>query len=366
MEGFMKAIVKTQKGVGAEFQMVKIPQIKPGEVLVKVLAASICGSDVHIYDWDPWAQPRVKPPCTIGHEFSGIVVEAGSAVTTIKVGDNISSETHFVCGTCDFCKTGNGHICENTVILGINTNGAFAEYVAIPESAAWKNPTNVDPALLAIQEPLGNAVHTILSGDIVGKTVAVVGCGPIGALGVTVAKACSPAKLIVLEPSEYRAAMAKQLGADVVINPIKEDAYQRVMEETEGRGVEVVAEMSGNIGATEAAFKYLRSGGRISLLGLSSKKISLDLDYDVIAKGITIHGITGRLIFNTWHQVRGLINSGKVDLDTVVTHRFSLEKYADAIDIMKSGRSGKVVLCPDVPAYQAYLKQLGKEQEVCI
>ena len=348
MNGKMKALVKYDAAPGCvRLEEVDIPQIGPKEVLVKITAASICGSDYHVYSWDAWSQKRVKPPVIMGHEFAGVIVETGAEVKSLKPGDHISSETHFVCGYCDQCKTGNGHICENTVILGINVNGAFAEYAVIPEASAWVNPRDVDPALLAIQEPLGNAVHTLMSGEVAGKTVAVVGCGPIGILGVAVAKALSPSRLIAVEPNSYRAELAKKLGADVVIDPQTEDVIARVFEETGGSGAEVVAEMSGNCSATRQAFQYVRPGGRISLLGLSSKEIQLDLDNDVIGKGLTIKGITGRRLFDTWYATRGLIQSGNLNLAAAVTHRFPLEEFETAFALMKSGNSGKIALYPD-------------------
>ncbi|WP_130862306.1 L-threonine 3-dehydrogenase [Bacilliculturomica massiliensis] len=349
MDGKMKALVKYDAAPGCvRIEEVDIPKPGKNEILVKITAASICGSDYHVYSWDVWSQQRVKPPVIMGHEFAGEIVEVGEEVRAFQVGDHVSSETHFVCGRCDQCKTGNGHICENTVILGINVNGAFAEYAVIPEASAWLNDRNVDPALLAIQEPLGNAVHTLMAGEVTGKTVAVVGCGPIGILGVAVARAMSPARLIAVEPNAYRGSLARRLGAHVVIDPSKEDTISRIMEETDGKGVEVVAEMSGNVSATQQAFKYIRPGGRISLLGLSSKEVTLDLDNDVIGKGITIKGITGRRLFETWYAAKGLLQSGGLDLAPAVTHRFAMEDFQQAFELMKEGNSGKIVLYPDV------------------
>lgn len=347
MKGKMNAIVKRTANEGAKLEEVDIPQIGPKEVLVKVLATSICGSDYHIYTWDKWSQSKVTPPNIMGHEFAGEVVDIGSEVKSIKVGDNISSETHFVCGHCDQCRVGNGHICENTVILGIDVNGTFAEYVAIPEKSAWLNPKGVDPAYLAVQEPLGNAVHTILSGDVAGKDIAIVGCGPIGALGVTVAKSISPSRIFVIELNPYRMDLAKKLGADIIINPMNEDPVKRILKETNGTGVDIVAEMSGNPDAIYKAMKYIKPGGRMSLLGIPTEEISLDIANDVIFKGITIQGIVGRRLFETWYKTRGLIESGNLDLESVITHRFPLEKFQEAFELMKKGDSGKIVLYPD-------------------
>lgn len=356
MKGKMKAIVKSKAAPGAELQVVDIPQIGPKEVLVKVHAASICGSDLHIYHWDKWSQSKMNPPVTIGHEFSGEIVEVGADVTTLHIGDIISSETHFVCGHCEQCRTNQAHICPNTVILGINVNGAFAEYVAIPEASAWKNTLDVDPAYLAIQEPLGNAVHTILSGDTVGKTITIVGCGPVGALAIPVARAAGVKTLIAVEPNEYRAKLALKLGADVVVNPFKEDPIEVVKQLTDGQGVDIVAEMSGNPIALRQALKYVKPGGRISLLGLASEEITLDIANDVIFKGITIKGIVGRRLFETWYQVKGILESKDFNIKPAVTHRYKLEEFEEAFALMEKGNSGKIALYPDDEIFNKYNK----------
>lgn len=346
MKGKMKAIVKEGAGKGAALKIVDIPQIKRDEVLVKVHAASICGSDMHIYNWDPWAEEHMTVPVTIGHEFSGEIVEIGEGIRSLKVGDIISSETHFVCGHCEQCRTNKANICPNTVILGINVNGAFAEYVAIPEKAAWKNEVDTDPAYLAIQEPLGNAVHTILAGKTVGRSIAVVGCGPVGMLAIPVAAKSGAKQIIAVEPHEYRASLAKKLGAHVVINPVKENVVEAVKEVTGGCGVDVVAEMSGNPTALQNALKYIKPGGRISLLGIAGENIELDIANDVIFKGVTLQGIIGRTLFENWYTVKGLIESKDFNLHPVVTHRFKLEDYEQAFDLMGSGNSGKIALYP--------------------
>jgi len=289
MKGKMKVIMKQEAKAGAVLSEMDIPQIGPKDILVKVMATSICGTDAHIYSWDAWSQKRIKPPYVMGHEFAGEVVEVGPSVTAIKVGDIVSAETHIVCGVCDLCITGNAHICKDTAILGVDTNGTYAEYVSIPESNAWKNPKGVDPAYLAVQEPLGNAVHTVMSGDIVGKSIAIVGCGPIGIMSVAVAKAVSASMVIAIEVNEYRLELAKKLGADIVINPLKEDPVAKILEVTGGLGVDVVAEMSGNVLAIQQALKYIKLGGRMSMLGIPTTDVSLDIANDVVFKGLTIN-----------------------------------------------------------------------------
>lgn len=343
----MKVVVKAKPEAGAELKTVEIPKIGPRDILVKVQATSICGTDYHIYSWDEWSQNRIKTPQVMGHEFAGEVVKMGSEVTKVKLGDIVSAETHIVCNTCEFCLTGKGHICKDTEILGVDTQGTFAEYVAIPEDNAWVNDPSVPPEYLCIQEPLGNAVHTVLSGDVIGKTVAVVGCGPIGIMAVNVAKAVGAAKVIAIEVNEYRLNLADELGADVTINPLKEDVVARVLEETDGIGIDVVAEMSGNPMAIRQAFKYIKLGGRMSMLGIPNGEVSLDIANDIVFKGITINGIVGRKMYDTWYQVKGLIASGNLNLDKLVTHRFSLEDFDKGMELMASGNCGKVILFPE-------------------
>ncbi len=343
----MKAVIKQAREPGFTLVEKEVPSnLGADEVLIKVLATSVCGTDVHIYKWDRWSQGRIKPPLTVGHEFSGTVIKIGDNVKKVKIGDLVSAETHIICGKCEFCRRGEFHICQNTQIIGVDTDGSFAEYAKMPENNLIINTPGVDPKYLSIQEPLGNAVHTMLHFPIIGKTVAVVGCGPIGLMAVNIARAVGASKIIAIEVNDYRIKLAKELGADVVINPIKEDVIRRVLEETDGMGVDVVGEFSGNKKAIEDAFKYVKAGGKMSLLGITSSDITIDLSNDIVFKGITIYGVVGRLMFETWHQVTGLIESGKLDLEKIVTHTFKLEEFEKALEIMSSGNSGKIVLIP--------------------
>lgn len=343
----MTAFIKETKAPGFTKTKKKIPnELKADEAFIEVLATSICGTDVHIYKWDRWSQGRIKPPLTVGHEFCGKVLAVGKDVTNVKVGDVVSAETHIVCGTCEFCMRGEYHICENTKIIGVDTDGCFAEYARMPAMNLIVNNSNIDPKYLSIQEPLGNAVHTMMHFDIVDKTVAIVGCGPIGLMGVNIAKAMNSKKIIAIEVNEYRMNLAKELGAHVVINPRQEDVVKRVLEETNGKGVDVVAEFSGNKTAIEQAFKYVKPGGKMSMLGITDSDITLDLSNDIVFKGIHIYGVVGRLMFKTWDQVTLLVQSGKLDLDKIVTHTFKLDDMEEAMGVMISGNSGKVVLIP--------------------
>ncbi|MFH0766967.1 MAG: alcohol dehydrogenase catalytic domain-containing protein, partial [Bacillota bacterium] len=231
----MTAVIKESREPGFKIVKKQVPDVLgPNEVLIKVLATSICGTDVHIYKWDRWSQNRIKPPLTVGHEFSGRVLKIGSSVKQVKVGDIVSAETHIVCHECEFCRRGEYHICKNTKIIGVDTDGCFAEYARMPAENLIINHADVDPKYLSIQEPLGNAVHTMLHFPITGKTVAIVGCGPIGMMGVNIAKVVGASKIIAIEINDYRIKLAKELGADVIINPLKENVITRVLEETDG------------------------------------------------------------------------------------------------------------------------------------
>ncbi|WP_353894412.1 L-threonine 3-dehydrogenase [Proteinivorax hydrogeniformans] len=342
----MQVVMKKEAKSGATLGTKEIPKPKADEILVKVMATSICGTDLHIYNWDEWSQNRIKPPYVMGHEFSGEVVEVGENVTSVKLGDMVSAETHIVCNECELCRTGQAHLCEETKILGVDIDGTYAEYVALPAENAWVNPKDIDPAYLAVQEPLGNAVQTVLAGDIVGKSIAVVGCGPIGIFAVAVAKASGASKVIALEVNEYRMELAKKLGADVVINPINEDPVEKVLAETEGKGVDVIAEMSGNPTAIKQSLKYVKLGGRVSMLGIPNGEVPIDIANDVVFRGITIQGIAGRKMYETWYQVKGLLQSGNLDIESVITHRLPMKDFKKGFELMQSGNCGKVVLYP--------------------
>jgi len=343
----MMCVVKDKPEVGLTLTKKKIPSdLANNEVLVKVDYTSVCGTDYHIYVYDDWAKKRLNLPFTAGHEFSGEIVKLGRNVSNVKLGDIVSAETHIICGICEFCLRGEGHICENTKIIGVDTDGCFAEYVKIPAMNCFVNSKEANPLHLSIQEPLGNAVHTMAHFPIEGKDVVITGCGPIGLMAVNVSKAYKAKKIIAIEVNEYRLNLAKELGADVVINPLKEDVIKRVLEETNGRGADVVGEFSGNKHAIEQAFKYVKAGGGLSLLGIPSKDIEIDLANDIVFKGIRIYGVVGRRIYDTWHQVRELIDSKSLDLDKIITHTFKLSEFQKAMDIMGSGNSGKIVLIP--------------------
>ncbi len=343
----MMAVVKAEAAPGAEVREVAVPKYGPLDVLVKVKMASVCGTDVHIYNWDPWAQHRVHPPLIPGHEFCGIVEAVGNEVTSVKEGDFVSAEMHVACGKCLQCRTGEAHICQHVSIIGVDADGAFAEYVVIPESNIWKLDPAIPQEYASILDPLGNAVHTVLAGDIAAKTVAVTGCGPIGLFAIAVARACGAVKVFALEVNEHRRRVAQQMKADFVLDPTKDDVKTIVMEHTEGIGVDVVLEMAGHPQAIRTGFDILRRGGRISLLGIPSKPVQLDFADDIIFKGATIQGINGRRMYQTWYQMTALLKAGKLDLHPVITDRLAMSDFSRAMDMLNSGQASKILLYPN-------------------
>ena len=342
----MTAVVKTAPAPGSELRQVPVPEVGPRDVLVKVKAASICGTDLHIQDWDKWAQGRIHPPLVFGHEFCGEIVERGPAATMVPVGAFVSVEGHLVDGTCYQCRTGNAHICENVAIVGVDRPGCFAEYVAVPESNVYVMDKGIPPEVAAIQDPFGNAVHTTLSGEVAGLSVAIVGAGPIGCCAVAVAQAAGARRVVAIDIRPYRLELARKMGADRVIDSTKEDPVAAVKADTDGEGADVVLEMSGHGEGVKQAFKMLRRGGRISLLGIPSQPVALDLAEDIIFKGATVHGINGRRMWRTWYQAQALLRSGKVDLRPLVTHTFPLAKIHEGMALLKQGEAAKVILYP--------------------
>ncbi|QHE52270.1 L-threonine 3-dehydrogenase [Pontibacillus sp. HMF3514] len=347
MDGRMKALVKHERAKGAQLQEVDIPKIGDLDVLIKVKATSICGTDLHIYNWDEWSASRVNPPYVFGHEFSGEVVEVGSKVSKVNVGDYVSAETHIVCHQCPQCLTGKFHICENTQIIGVDTNGCFAEYVALPEENMWKNPDTMSTDIASIQEPMGNAVHTVLNGDVAGKNVAIIGCGPIGLMAVGVAKAAGASQVLAFDLNPYRLELAEKMGATTIVNSKEMDPVAKAKELTDGHGVDVVCEMSGHPIAMDQGFKMVTNGGRVSILSLPVKPVTLDVTNDIVFKGIEVQGIAGRKMFETWQQVSRLLQSNQVDVTPIITHHLPMEDFEKGFQLMNEGKCGKVVLHPN-------------------
>jgi threonine 3-dehydrogenase len=344
MKGNMKALRKMKPGPGLEMQEVPIPAIKANEVLIHVHIRAICGTDLHIYKWDEWSQNRIKPPVTTGHEFYGEIVATGVDVRHYKVGDLVTAEMHIVCNQCFQCRTGNAHLCENVVILGVDGDGCFADYIAVPESNLWRVPKGIDPEWAAVYDPFGNAVHTVMAGPTVGKTFLILGGGPIGIAAIPVCKAAGASLVLVSEVMPFRQELAKKMGADRVIDPAAENVEEVVRELTGGQGVDAVLEMSGHPAAIAQGFRSIRKNGRYSLLGIPAKPLSLDLARDIIFPGVTVQGINGRRMYETWYQMDALLVSGKVDLKPLITHRFKMADFAEAFAIGLSGNAGKIIL----------------------
>jgi threonine 3-dehydrogenase len=345
----MLSVWKTSPKEGLEIKETQIPKINDNEVLIKVKATSICGTDLHIYNWDAWAQNRIAKniPYIFGHEVAGEVVEIGKSVRGIALDDHVSAETHISCGYCFQCKTGNEHICQNLKILGVDTNGTFAEYVALPARNAWINDKKIPHWVATAQEPLGNAVHTVFSGEVVGKTVSIFGMGPIGVCAVALCKAAGAEKVIAIDHHEGRLKFAKDFGADVIVmNGDDVNTQKEIMDATNGFGADVFLEMAGAPKAMTDGLATLKAGGRASILGVFSKPFEVDVTNQIVFKGITLHGINGRKMFDSWYKARAMLNTGKVKLEKLVTHRFKLSEIEKGFDVMKRREGMKIVLEP--------------------
>lgn len=346
MSSSMQAVVKAGARPGIEIREVPVPTYGPRDVLVRVDAASVCGTDLHIFDWDLWAQGRIHPPLVPGHEFCGTVAQVGKQVTAVRPGDFVSAEMHVACGKCLQCRIGQAHVCQYVKIIGVDTNGAFADFVVIPESNIWKLDPSLPREYGSILDPLGNAVHTVLAAEIAGRSVAVVGCGPIGLFSIAVARACGASPIFALELNEHRRKLAEAMHADYVLNPASDDVTAFVSEKTAGVGIDVVLEMSGHPDGVKLGFQILRTGGRVSLLGIPAKPVELDLARDVIFKGATVLGVNGRKMYETWYQMEALLKSGKLDLYPVITHRLPMSEFAHGMELLKAGEASKIILTP--------------------
>ena len=327
-----------------------MPDVGADEILVEVRATSICGTDLHIYRWDPWAAEHVSVPLTVGHELCGVVVEQGAAVTEPEIGQLVSVESHVVCNRCTWCGTGQGHLCPNTEILGLQRDGGFAEYISVPAVNAWVNPPEMPYSIASIQENFGNAVHAASVPQVAGRKVLVTGAGPVGLMAIATARALGARAVYATDVSDYRLDLALDLGADLAVNPQRRSIEAELAAITDGEGVDVLLEMSGAPPAIDTGFRLLKSGGEAALLGLPRGDVTFDLADHIIFKGATVYGIYGRRLWQTWLEMRGLMRSGAVDLAPVITHRFALDDYEKAFALMEAGECGKVVMFPD-PAH---------------
>lgn len=338
----MKALVKSERKEGIWMADVPVPDIGPNDLRIRVRKTAICGTDVHIYNWDDWAQRTIPVPMTVGHEFAGVVEEVGSHVNGFAVGDRVSGEGHITCGHCRNCRAGKRHLCRNTEGVGVNRPGAFAEYLVIPAVNAFKLPDSIPDEIAAYLDPLGNAAHTALSFDLVGEDVLITGAGPIGIMAAAICRHVGARYVVVTDLNDYRLDLASKMGADRAVN-VKDTDIRDVMSDlgmTEG--FDVGLEMSGAGPALTGMLDVMNHGGRVGLLGIPPKDVTIDWD-NVIFKGLILKGIYGREMFETWYKMASMLQSG-LDVSPLLTHRFDVDDFQQGFDIMRSGKSGKVVL----------------------
>ena len=345
----MWGIQKPSAAPGIKLVTVPIPSVGPKDVRIRVTAFAICGTDLHIFEWDPWAQSRIKPPLVFGHEFTGIVESVGPDVTLVKPGDRVTGETHVYCGLCYACRRGLAHLCQNCKILGVDRQGAFADFVVIPEGNVWKLHPDIPEEIAAIHDPLGNAVHTALAGPIAGLRFAVFGCGPIGCFSVGILKASGASWVAAIDKNPLRLELAERMGADLLLNVEKDNIVRSILDHTDGRGVDGMLEMSGHPQAFRDGFEALANGGRVSLLGIPSAPLEIDVAKEIIFRGATVQGINGRVIFDTWYRMEALLLSGKLDIRPVITHVLGWSDFEKAVELQRSGKAGKILLKRDHP-----------------
>ena len=318
------------------------PQIGPNDLLIQIKKTAICGTDMHIYNWDHWAQNTIPAPMIVGHEYVGRVVEIGTEVQGFKIGDRVSGEGHITCGHCRNCRAGRRHLCRNTFGVGVDRQGAFAEYLVIPAFNAFKIPDNISDDLASIFDPFGNAVHTALSFDLVGEDVLITGAGPIGIMAAAVAKHVGARHVVVTDINPYRLELAKKMGATRAVDVSKEDLKDVMNELGMTEGFDVGLEMSGVPVAFRDMLNKMNHGGKIAMLGIPPQDVAIDWN-QVIFKGLVIKGIYGREMFETWYKMASLLQSG-LDLSPIITHTFSIDDFQKGFDTMGSGHSGKVIL----------------------
>ncbi|MEZ5275633.1 MAG: L-threonine 3-dehydrogenase [Opitutaceae bacterium] len=338
----MRAIAKVRPGKGLEMIDAPIPSPGPNEVLIKVLATSICGTDLHIYKWDSWAQRTIKPPMIIGHEFVGEIAEIGSSVVGLKVGELVDGEGHIVCGVCRNCRAGRRHLCKDTLGVGVNRDGAFAEFLCIPAANVVPVPRSIPLDVLSCFDPLGNATHTALQWDMIGEDVLITGAGPIGCMAAGIAVRTGARRVVVTDLNEDRLKLAQRMGATRVVNPSRENLRDVQKEIGMKEGFDIGLEMSGSPAALQDMIANMAHGGRIAMLGILSEPCAIDWD-KVVFNMLTIRGVYGREMYETWYKMTGLIEAG-LDITPLITHRFPHTEFQTAFDLMAAGQTGKVVL----------------------
>ena len=342
MSNQMRALVKAKAEAGLWMETVPVPELGPSDVLIKVHKSAICGTDVHIWNWDEWAQETVPVPLVTGHEFCGEIVECGSAAKRYQPGQRVSGEGHIVCGTCRNCRAGRGHLCRNTEGVGVTRPGSFAEFICLPQDNVVPIPDDISDEIAAIFDPFGNAVHTALSFDLVGEDVLVTGAGPIGIMGALIAKRAGARKVVITDINAYRLDLAGKLGIEHVVDA-SEESLEEVMERIGMReGFDIGLEMSGAPPAMRDMIHSMNNGGKIALLGIAPKGFAIDW-HEVIFKMLHIKGIYGREMFETWYKMIALVQGG-LDLAPLITHRIKIDEFETGFSAMRSGNAGKVVM----------------------
>jgi len=338
----MRALVKAHAAVGIDLQDIPKPTVGPNDVMIRVKRTAICGTDMHIYNWDAWAQKTIPVPMAVGHEYSGEVVEVGSEVQGFKPGDRVSGEGHITCGYCRNCRAGRRHLCRNTLGVGVNRQGSFADYVVIPAFNAFKLPAAIDDEIASILDPLGNAVHTALAFDCVGEDVLITGAGPIGIMAAAIARFVGARNVVITDVNDYRLELARKMGATLALN-VQRDSLDDAMKQLGMQeGFDVGLEMSGNASAIRSMLRTLHHGGSVAMLGIPSNEVAIDWN-EVVFKGLTIKGIYGRQMFETWYKMAAMLQSG-LNIRPIITHRLPIAEYQRGFEIMGAGQSGKVVL----------------------
>ena len=338
----MKALVKAKAERGIWMQNLPEPAIGHNDVLIEVKRTAICGTDIHIFQWDDWASKTIPVPMAVGHEFSGKIVDCGSEVRGFEPGDRVSAEGHITCGTCRNCRAGRRHLCQSTTSVGVNRAGAFAEYLAVPACNVFKLPDTISDDLAAILDPLGNATHTALSCDLVGEDILITGAGPIGIMAVAIARYAGARHVVITDVNDYRLGLAEKMGASAALNVSREPIAETVRQLGMKEGFDVGLEMSGNPQAFRDLLASMHHGGKVALLGIPPSDTAIDWN-EVIFKGLVLKGIYGREMFETWYKMSSMLQSG-LDIEPIITHHFAVDEYLPAFELMASGKTGKVIL----------------------
>ena len=338
----MKAIIKKDNKPGLSLEDVPIPELGINDVKIKITHTAICGTDLHIFKWDNWAQRTIKPPITIGHEFCGIIDEVGPGVKKLKAGDRVSGEGHLTCGHCRNCRAGKKHLCPSTIGIGVNCNGAFGEYLVIPESNVWPIDNNISSEIASFFDPLGNAVHSVLSHKMIGEDVLITGAGPIGLMSIKICKFIGARNIVITDVNDFRLDLARKFGASKALNIKTQKISDHLKELNIINGFDVGLEMSGNPDAFNDMLKYMHHGGKISLLGLLPKSTKINWD-NVIFKGLNLKGIYGREMYETWYKMTQMLKSD-LNMSDIITHRIPVDSFEEGFSIMESGECGKVIM----------------------